>query len=168
VGKAVGLVEIVLILALIAFMIWRRMAGQPLRAARLIVLPAVAVVLGLQELTGLAFHASTIAVLAIGVLTGIGTGAARGATVGIYERDGYLWYRYRALTVVIWLVIIPLRVGMVLAATAAGVALPTTGSLLVVLGVSFLAESGVIALRASRTGVPYAPSRRAAGVRTSL
>lgn len=163
-----GLVEIVLILALIAFMVWRRMVGQPLRAARLIVLPAVAVILGLQELAGSSIHASVIAVLAIGALTGIATGAARGATVGIYERDGYLWYRYRPLTVVIWLVLIPLRIGMVLAATAAGVTLPTTGSLLVVLGVSFLAESGVIALRASRTGVPYAPSRRAARVGTSL
>ena len=163
-----GLAQIVLILALMAFMIWRRMAGQPLRAGRLILLPAVAVVLGLQELPGITFSAATIGVLAVEGLTAVATGAARGATVGIYERDGHLWYRYRPLTVLIWLVIIPLRIGMVVAATAAGVSLPTTGSLLVVLGFSFLAESGVIALRASRTGVPYAPSRRAARLGTSL
>ena len=163
-----GVVEIVLILALVVFMVWRRMAGQPLRAGRLIIVPIVAVAFGLQALPGVGSDPAAIAVLAAEAVTGIATGAARGATVGIYERGGHLWYRYRPLTVVVWLLIIPLRIGMVLATTAIGVSLPTNGALLIVLGASLLAESGVIALRASRTGVPYAPSRRAARVGSSL
>jgi hypothetical protein len=156
----VELVEIVLILALVVYMIWRRMAGQPLRAGRLMIGAFVVMVFGLQALPGLGFEPAAMAVLGVEALVGIGVGAARGATVAIYERDGYLWYRYRPLTVVVWLLTILLRVGMVAAAAVVGVSLPATGAVLVVLGVSLLAESAVVALRARRTGVPYAPYRR--------
>jgi hypothetical protein len=81
--------------------------------------------------------------------------------VHLYPRDGHLFTRYRWTTALIWVATIALRVGLVLVGHVAGVGLDNTWPTMLTLGVSLIAEAGVVGLRAARTGVPMAPGRRA-------
>lgn len=55
-GRFPSPVTILLVLAGIAYVMWSRMQGQPLQAKRLLVLPAVFVVIGIGDLTGKHAH----------------------------------------------------------------------------------------------------------------
>jgi len=154
---------ILLVLAAIGYVLWSRMQGRPLKAKRLLVLPAIFTVLGITDLTGSsAAHLSStdIAFLAISVALSAVLGAARGATIHLYPQDGELWQRYRLSTVGLWLVLIATK--LVLAAVAHGAGASAgagTHTLLLSLGVSLLAEAAIVAPRALSTGVPFAIDR---------
>jgi hypothetical protein len=161
-----GPVEIILIAAAVIYVIGKRLAGEPLQARRLLVVPVVMMLIGVGQLHGL--DPRGIAVLVLEVLLGIGFGALRGATIKLYEQGGHLWYRYRPVTLLVWLGTIVIRVAMVFGAQAIGVNLPTTASLLITFGISLLGEAAVVAARAQRMGVPYAPDRRTARATATL
>jgi FtsH-binding integral membrane protein len=152
-------VTILLVLAGIALVMWTRMRGQPLQAKRLLVLPAVFVVLGVGDLTGQHAHytAADIGFLVAGAAVAAVLGAARGATVELFSRDGELWQRYRPVTVALWLTLIAAKIILAVIARAAG-APGGAGSngLLLALGISLLAETAVVGPRALATGVPFA------------
>jgi hypothetical protein len=153
-------VEIVLIAAAVIFVIGRRLVGEPLQARRLLLMPAVLGIWGFTQLGHL--DPAAIAVLVAEAVVALGLGAARGLTIAVYEQAGHLWYRYRPMTLAVWVATIGVRVAMVLGASAIGVNLPTSASILLTFGVSLAGEAAVVAARAQRTGVPYAPDRRTA------
>ncbi|SCF46149.1 DUF1453 domain-containing protein [Micromonospora mirobrigensis] len=155
-------------LLLIGYVLVRRLAGEPLAARRLVVLPAALVVWGAVSLTGALAAASRLdlAVLALEAGIAVLTGLGRGATVAIHSRDGHLWYRYRPITVAVWLGLLLTRAGITLVAHRAG-AQPAVLHLALPLmfGLSLVAESAVVGRRALRSGLPWAPRR---GRRTRL
>jgi hypothetical protein len=155
---SMNILQILLIAAVIVFVIVRRFAGQPLQS-RTFVLPLAVAVYGAFQLSHAPLGTAEIAFLAVEALVALALGAVRGATVQIYVRDGRLWMRYRWATLAVWVAAILVRFGMVGLGYAAGLHLPTQ-SLLVVLGANLLAEAATVSLRASRTGVPFAPARR--------
>jgi len=155
-----NLIVILLVAALVVTMIVRRFLGQPVRAQSF-VLPLVISVWGLTQLRGVRLGAVDVAFIAIEALLAIGVGLARGATIQLYMRDGHLWQRYRWSTLMVWIGAILLRLGSVGAGSLAGVHVATR-SLVLVLGVSFLAEAAMVGWRVARTGAPIAPSRRRA------
>jgi hypothetical protein len=155
---SMNLLQILLIAVVVVFVIVRRFAGQPLRAGSF-VLPLGLAIWGAYELRHGHLGLPELAFLAGEVVAGLALGAARGATIQLYVRDGHLWQRYRWATLAMWGAAIVTRVGMVAAGYAMGLHLPAQ-SLLVVLGASLLAESAIVTQRAIRTGVPFAPSRR--------
>ncbi|HYB23716.1 MAG TPA: hypothetical protein VED41_07955, partial [Solirubrobacteraceae bacterium] len=89
-----------LALAGIALVMSSRIQGQPLQAKRLLLLPAAFVILGISDLTGKNVHytAADIGFLIAGVALAAVLGAARGATIELFTRDGELWQRYRPVT----------------------------------------------------------------------
>lgn len=157
---AMNAIQLVLIAAVIVLVIGRRFAGQPLRAQSLVIPVGLTAWAGYQ-LAGVHLTGADIGFLLISVVLGLGSGAARGITVHLYSRDGHLWMRYRWLTAVVWVASIALRVGLVAGGHLTGVGLSASSTILLTLGVSLIAEAGVVGARAAHTGVPYAPGGRA-------
>jgi hypothetical protein len=158
-GRFPSPVTILLVLAGIALVMWTRMQGQPLQAKRLLVLPAVFVVLGISDLTGKNVHytAADIGFLVTGAVAAAVLGAARGATVELFSRGGELWQRYRPISVALWLTLIAAKVILTVIASAAGAPGGAgTNGLLLALGISLVAETAVVGPRALATGVPFA------------
>ena len=139
------------------------MQGQPLQAKRLLVLPAVFVVLGISDLTGHHAHytAADIVFLVVGGALAAALGAARGATVELFARDGELWQRYRPVSVALWLALIAAKLILAAIAGAAGAsAAAGTNGLLLALGISLAAEAAVTGPRALATGIPFATQQQ--------
>jgi hypothetical protein len=152
--------QAVLVVAVVVFVMGSRLAGRPLRARSLVVIPAALTIAGLAQLPHLG--AAAIAVLVVEVAFGFGLGALRGVTVSVYEKAGHAWFRYRPSTVAIWVVTIAARVAMVFGTRVVDVGLVGTGPILLSLGLSLFGEAAVVAVKAQRMNVPFAPDRRTA------
>jgi FtsH-binding integral membrane protein len=154
---------VVLVVAGVGYVLWRRMQGEPLQAKRLLVLPLVFSVLGVVDLTeSMAPHLgpADIAVLMAGAVISAVLGAARGATIELFPREGHLWQRYRGVTVALWGVLIASKLVLASVAHLVGAKGATgTASLMFSLGVSLLGEAAMVAARALSTGVSFAPDR---------
>jgi hypothetical protein len=159
-------VQVVLIAAVIVFVIARRFAGSPVRAQSF-VLPAGLAVYGLVQLRGAHVGVTDIGFLAVEILLSLAVGAARGTTIALFVREGVLWQRYRWATLAAWVGAIALRVGLTVVGHLAGVHV-VSSSLLLVLGLSLLAEALVVGYRAQRHGAPLAPARRTVRVSRRL
>jgi hypothetical protein len=144
----------------IVFVIGRRIAGQPLRSQTPI-LPVALTVWAGYNLLKVHLTAIDLAFVAVCLVLGVISGLARGVSVHLYPKDGHLWTRYRWTAAVIWVATISLRIGLVFGGKALGVGLNETWTTMLTLGVSLIAEAGVVGLRAAQTGVPMAPGRRA-------
>jgi len=142
--------------AAIVYVAARRFAGEPLEGRRLIVLPVVLTIVGATRLDHLHATPVEVAVLVAEAAVAVVLGAVRGLTVQVFDRDGHLWYRYRPLTLVVWLGSMLIRLAFTQLPGVSGAAL------LGVLGLSLLAEALVVGKRALAAGVPFAPqgSRR--------
>ena len=158
---------ILLAVTAVGYVLWSRMKGQPLKAKRLLVLPAVLTVLGITDLTGSSAPHLTpkdIAFLVVGAGISAVLGAARGATIELYPQGGELWQRYRPVTVGLWITLIAAKlIVMVIAGAARASAGGGTSSLLLTLGVSLLAEAAIVGPRALSTGLPFATDHQDPG-----
>jgi hypothetical protein len=150
--------QIALVAAVVVYLVVRRFTGQPLQAKALLV-PLALTVFGTYQLRGDHLSALDVGFLLVSAIIGLAAGAVRGATIRIYTRDGHLWQRYRLVTLGVWIATIGLRFGLSAGGHAIGVDLSSGATLMLMLGVSLLAEGGVVASRAARTGIPYAPRR---------
>jgi hypothetical protein len=156
-------VTILLAVAAIGYVLWSRMKGQPLQAKRLLVLPVVLTVLGATDLTGHLTPKDTAFLVASAGISAV-LGAARGATIQLYAKDGELWQRYRPVTVGLWLTLIAGKLIMMAVAHLAGASAGGgSNGLLLTLGVSLLAEAAIVGPRALATGLPFAASRKDPG-----
>ncbi|GAB3855107.1 hypothetical protein GCM10027610_087730 [Dactylosporangium cerinum] len=98
------------------------------------------------------------AVLGAGAVLAVAGGLLRGLTVRVFVRNGHLWYRYTAMTVVVWVALIGARFAEGAAGGALGAdAAVTTAALPFMLGLSLLGEAAVVGRRGIATGVPFAP-----------
>jgi hypothetical protein len=153
-------VTVLLAIAAVAFVLWTRMKGQPLRAKRLVLLPVVLTAIGATDLSG-SLKPTDIAFLVGSVTVSVILGAARGATIELYSSQGELWQRYRRSTVALWIVLILIKVVLLAVASAVGAqAGGGTNTLLITLGASLLAEAAVVGPRALSTGLPFAADRK--------
>jgi hypothetical protein len=152
--------QLVLIVAIVILVIGRRFMGQPLRAQSLL-LPVGVAAWAVYQLAGTHLTGTDIGFLLVCGLLGAASGAGRGVTVRLYPRNGHLWMRYTWLTAAVWVGTIALRAGLVIGGHFAGIGLSTTPTTVFTLGVSLIVEVLVVGARATRTGLPYAPGRRA-------
>lgn len=118
--------------------------------------------LGISDLSGKSTRtAADVAFLVAGLGLSAVLGAARGATVELFTREGELWQRYRPVTVVLWLTLIAAKIVLGVIASAAGAsAAAGTNGLLLALGISLAAETAVTASRGLATGVPFATQQQ--------
>src|SRR5438034_442864 len=96
------LLQILIGVAVVVYLFGRRLAGEPLKARRLLILPAVVTIWGASQLTG-GLHAADVATIAVAVVVSLVLGAVRGATIRVFVRDGHLWQRYTFVTIGVWL-----------------------------------------------------------------
>jgi peptidoglycan/LPS O-acetylase OafA/YrhL len=153
-------VTILLVVAAVGYVLWSRMQGRPLKLRRMLLLPVVLVVLGIVDLTGSSaphLTSKDIAFLVVSLALSIVLGAARGATIELYPKQGELWQRYRKSTVALWIALIAAKLILIAIASAAGASAGSgTSTLLLTLGVSLLAEAAIVVPRALSTGLPFA------------
>jgi membrane protein CcdC involved in cytochrome C biogenesis len=154
-------VWIVVAAAVLVVVIGRRLAGEPVQAKRVAVLPLILAVVGLYQVAQ-APHLSAfdIGVVAVEGLVAVGLGVVRGSTIRVYVRDGHLWQKYTWPTVGVWIGSILVRFGMVGGAVLLGADRSVMQTaVLLTLGLTFAGEGAMIALRGRALGAPYAPSR---------
>ncbi|HEY2792685.1 MAG TPA: hypothetical protein VGJ28_10025 [Micromonosporaceae bacterium] len=151
-----GSTQILLIVAIVVYIIVKRFAGAPV-GAKTLVLPLVMAGYGLVQLAGAghaAINTASVALLVIEALVGIAAGVARGMTIHLYLRDGHLWQRYRVVTLLVWLGMVAVRIGLMAAGGLVGAHLPEAGTIFFSFGLSMVLETLVVGKRAAATGVP--------------
>lgn len=154
-----GWVLAAVIAVVLIVVVVRRLRGEPLNARDLLVAPLVLTGIGAMsvikadDITG-----GDLGWLIPGVVLGVALGAARGATVEVFERGGVLWQRYTGKSLAVAATSLVLMAGFGYAAARSGMhasARPTQLNI----GVGFLGEALVVAVRGRATGVPFAPER---------
>jgi hypothetical protein len=152
--------EVLAVIGIIGFVICQQLAGQLLRGKRLIVLPAVVTVIGFLDLRGHHMGPADIAWLTVGAAGSLLIGLAFGLIMRLESRDGVLWGKMPLRGLWLWVALFAWRaLVMVLAArTGAHVAASVT-PLLFTLGLNRLGQAAVIAYRAMRAGIPFAPEK---------
>jgi hypothetical protein len=148
-----GPLEIVLILAAVCYIMARRMMGEPAQAKRMLILPAVLLVIGVSQLSGETWSASSILFLAVTVAISMVLGGLRGASVRVSERDGLAFIKYTGVTVGLWVVNLVVKFGgnLVFSAVDHQAAASVGNSLFLSLGAGMLVEGLVVLARALRT-----------------
>lgn len=154
---------VVIVVAVIVWVIGRQLRGEPIRGKRLIVLPMVLTIIGAVDLANdhsHPAHALDIVLVGASVVIAIVIGAAQGAMMRLENRGGALWGQLPVAGVGLWVAFILTRVGIEVGAHAAGAQLAaSTAPLLLVLGINRLTQAGVIALRATTMGIPFAAEK---------
>jgi len=102
-----------IVVILFGLLVARRLRGRPLRSGRRQLIRALLLLYGLETISqsshGSAFHAGTVALLAILAVVSFSMGVARGATIVIYRKAGELYVRYHPVTLLLWGVTFGLR-----------------------------------------------------------
>lgn len=99
--------------------------------------------------------------LALQATVAIVLGAARGPSMALFERNGYLAFRYPATSAVLWIVLGAIGVALAWRAGADGARLATgTNAVMLVLSLSQLAELAVVAPRAMASPIPFATATK--------
>jgi hypothetical protein len=151
--------QLLIVVAIVGYVLVRRFVGQPLQP-RALLLPLAVTIYGAYQLRGHHLSGVDVALIGIEVVVALAVGLVRGTTIQIFTRDGHLWWRYRLVTLLVWVAGALLRFGLATGGHLAGADLDAGGTLLLMLGVSLVAETAVVGVRAARTGVPFAPDRR--------
>ncbi|MEV0565144.1 hypothetical protein [Dactylosporangium sp. NPDC050588] len=153
-----NLTTILLIAAAILYVLIRRFTGEPFEVRHLVLPPVLLIALGGYQVAHTSGQHPVLdgAVLGAGALLAVAGGIVRGLTVRVFVRQGRLWYRYTAWTVVVWLVVVGVRFAESAAGTALGAdTAVVVAALPLMFGLSLLGEAAVIGRRGLATGVPF-------------
>jgi len=148
--------NVVLYLAILGFLVYRRIQGKPVGSARqLLVLPVLLCVLGYQDLA----HASLDPVDVIFAVAGCGLslvlGALRGSLDKFDTRDGAPWMRWGAASVTVFAVNVAAKLILdVVSVATGGTTSGATSSLLLAAGLMLAGEAVVVWLRLQGGGLP--------------
>ena len=146
-----GPIEIVLILAVIGYVLVRRMIGEAAQAKRMLILPAILAIIGLTQ-AGPVLHSpvALLFLLVSGALSVV-IGALRGASVRISNRNGLAFVQYTWVTVALWVANIAVKFGgNVVFGQIDPHAAGLGNSLFLTLGLGMLIEGLVVTARALR------------------
>ncbi|WP_327590182.1 hypothetical protein OHA25_26560 [Nonomuraea sp. NBC_00507] len=121
--------------------------------------PVVLVAVGVHGLAKQGLSALDVGWLAVTVLLGVAFGAVRAATTVLYARNGVLWQRYTAKTLVVWVATFAAGVGVGALAITVGMH-PEARSMPLSIGVGLLGEALVVLLRSRVAGVPLSTGKR--------
>lgn len=153
------MLEVLAVIAIVAYVIGRQLLGEALRGKRVILLPAVLFVVGLTRLGGGGHHvrAVDVACLVASGLIAAGIGAGQGAMMRLEARDGGLWGRMPPRGLLLWAALVASRVVMTILASALGAHVAASSApIVLLLGVNRLGQAAVITRRALSSGIPFA------------
>ncbi len=154
--------EILAVIGIIGFVIFRQIQGEPLRGKRTVVLPAVLTAIGFSDLRGSGGHLqpADVTCLVIGAIGAAVIGAGFGVVTRLESRNGYLWAQLPVRGLWLWGALLAWRVAaMALAGAMHAHVAASSSTLLLSLGVNRLSQAAVIMLRALAIGVPFAPEK---------
>jgi hypothetical protein len=158
-------IEILAVIGVIGYVIFRQVQGEPLRGKRAVVLPLVLTVIGFLNLTGNGsgtghLTGTDVACLAVGTAGSAVIGLAFGAVMRLESRGGYLWAQLPLRGLWLWAALAGWRVlVMVLSSGLHAHVAASAATLLLSLGVNRLAQAAVVVVRATGMGVPFAPEK---------
>lgn len=156
-------IEILAVIGIIGYVIFKQARGEPLRGKRAVLLPAVLTAIGFGNLHGAAgthlSHADLVC-LVVGAAGSAAIGLGFGLAMQLEERGGYLWAQLPLRALLLWGALVAWRVVVMAAAGATHAHVAASSStLLFSLGVNRLAQALVIVPRAMAMGVPFAPEK---------
>ncbi|MBB5122330.1 hypothetical protein AF335_26400 [Streptomyces eurocidicus] len=150
-----GWVPAAAIVVVLIVVVVRRLRGEPLNARDLLVAPLVLTGIGVMSV----IKADDVTGADLGwLIPGAALGVARGATIEVFERGGVLWQRYTGKSFAVAAGSLVLMAGFGYVAARSGMhasARPTQLNI----GVGFLGEALVVAVRGLASGIPFAPER---------
>jgi hypothetical protein len=159
----VSAIEILAVIGIIGYVIFKQVRGEPLRGKRAVLLPAILTVIGFTDLhgtNGAHLGTSDITALVIGTAGSALIGLAFGAVMRLEERGGYLWAQLPMRGLWLWGAMVAWRiVAFGLADAMHAHVAASSSTLLFSLGVNRLAQAAVIVPRAMAMGVPFAPEK---------
>jgi hypothetical protein len=155
--------EILAVIGVIGYIIFRQVKGEPLRGKRAVLLPAILTVIGFTDLHGNGgahLQTADITWIAIGAAGAAAIGLTFGAITRLESRGGYLWAQLPLRGLWLWGALFAWRAAVMVMAHAvhANVA-ASSATLLFSLGINRLAQAAVIVPRAMAAGVPFAPEK---------
>ncbi len=151
--------NVVLVLALVVFILYRQTIARPLTARGIWLLPAILIIVALAAISNVdhGVLTDTAAVfIAIDVVSSLALGALRGCFIRVFERDGVMWRQGNVLTITLWIVAIGIRIVIGFFASKAGVGSVSVAGLELALAASLLGQNAVVALRGTRQGFAFA------------
>jgi hypothetical protein len=156
-------IEILAVIGIIGYVIFRQVQGEPLRGKRTVLLPAILTVIGFLNLhgSGGAHLAGTdVACIVVGTAGSAAIGLAFGAVMRLESRGGYLWAQLPLRGLWLWVALAGWRVLVTVAASGLHAHIAaSTATLLLSLGINRLAQAAVVVVRATGMGVPFAPEK---------
>lgn len=153
------MLEVLAVIAIVVYVIGRQLLGESLRGKRVLLLPAILVVVGLTRLGGGSHHVRPVDVaclVASGVIAAA-IGAGQGAMMRLENREGGLWGRMPPRSLLLWAALVGSRVAMTVLASALGAHVAaSTAPIVLMLGVNRLGQAALITRRALAMGIPFA------------
>jgi hypothetical protein len=151
-----GIGGILVVGGVVAMAVLGQLQGQELRLGRVVLVPALLMVIGLEGLGHLgAMGPLDLLCITVSSAMGAAIGIGQGALMHLEERAGALWGRMPPRSLWLWALLIGSRLAMMLMASLLGARAATSlDCILLVLGVNRLAQAAVIFLRAEAAGLP--------------
>lgn len=149
-----GPVEIILIIAVVGYMLIRRLLGEPAEGKRMLLLPAVLTVLGVVSLAKVTQSPTSIIFLVVMIAVSLALGLLRGASIRVFEKDDIVYMRYTATTVVLLVLNVAIKIGgsLILGLIDPAAEQAAGSGLMLTLGASLLVEGLAVLSKAVRMG----------------
>jgi hypothetical protein len=146
------------IAGVVIYSIYCQVRGQALQGTRTALLPAGLIVFGLVDMAHMpAVGPAAIACIAASAVVAAAIGLAQGAQMSLEEHNGSLWGQLPVKGLWLWAALIISRVAIMVVGHAVGAeAAASLASIIFVLGLNRLAQTGTIAARAVKAGLPIA------------
>jgi hypothetical protein len=154
------LANIAIYVALIVFVVYRRMAGRPVGPVKKqFALPVVLVVIGWGDATKGLTKPLDVTFTIVGCAISLVLGLARGGTNRVSERDGAAYVQWTWWSVGLFAANLVIKLALDLAGVAAGETARAAGSsLIIALGLTLLGEAAVVWYRTGgATGISSGP-----------
>jgi uncharacterized membrane protein YoaK (UPF0700 family) len=156
-----NLTSIVIYVALIGFLLARRITGQELSTPKkLLLLPVIVAFIGLQNLSHTKMNPVDVGVVVVGSVLSFGLGALRGRANKLSVRDGKPWVRWGGASLAIFAGAIVAKIAVDGVGLAAGGTYSAMSrSLVLSLGLTLLGEAAVVWMRTQHTlARPFGPT----------
>jgi hypothetical protein len=156
-------IEILAVIGIIGYVIFKQVRGEALRGKRAVLLPAILTVIGFTDLhasNGAHLQRADIICITVGAAGSVLIGLAFGAVMRLENRGGYLWAQLPVWGLSLWGAMVVWRgFSYVLADSMHAHVAASSSTLLFGLGLNRLAQAAVVVPRAMSMGVPFAPEK---------
>lgn len=147
-----GPVEIIIIIAAVLYVMISRLMGEPAQAKRMLLVPAVLIVIGLLDVSKAAQSPTSIAFLVGTATVSAAIGLLRGASIRVFVKEDIVYMRYTVTTVFLWVLNFAIRFGasFVLALVDPKAGQAMSNGLMLTLGAGLLVEGLAVLSKAVR------------------